>query len=51
MVRENEKPKKRSEITEEYKILQELKRVVDELKQTNAKLELLCSDIKRNRGV
>lgn len=37
-------------ITTEYKILQELKQMNDVLKSLDSKLDLLCQDIKRNRG-
>jgi len=49
MVTENNKLRKPPQITEEYKILQELKRLVDELKQINAKLEYIRQDINRTR--
>lgn len=51
MATENEKPKTTPQITEEYKILQEIKRLVDTLKETNAKLEFICQNIRRDRGM
>lgn len=52
MAEENEKQKKPLQpITDEYKMLQELKQVLEAIKATNAKLDLVLSDIQRNRGV
>lgn len=47
---ETDKRAKPVPATTEYKILQELKRLVDVITETNVKLEYICADIRRNRG-